>query len=79
MKGLFRWRAAGEGKRKPPPELVAEAARYPGGWVYEIDASMVADPYGEVPPEAIMGAWKVDDQGRLTGEHQVNPRYRQPD
>ncbi|MFD8706128.1 hypothetical protein ACFV1W_26585 [Kitasatospora sp. NPDC059648] len=75
MKGLFRKWAGGGQKFEPPAELVAEAARQPGGWVYEIDADMTADPNGEVPPEAIMGAWKVDDHGRLTGEYEANPKY----
>jgi hypothetical protein len=60
----------------PPPELVAEARRNPGGWVYEIDGDMVDDPNGAVPPEAIIGAWKVDQDGNLTGEYDENPNYR---
>jgi hypothetical protein len=59
----------------PSPELVAEALRHPSGWVYEIDGEMVADPDGEVPPEAIIGAWEVDQQGKLTGSYKANPNY----
>lgn len=59
-----------------PPEMVAEARAHPGGWVYVIDGDMVDDPNGEVPPEAIIGAWKVDDQGNLTDEYQANSYYR---
>lgn len=64
------------GRRRPPRELVAAAKKQPGGWVYEIDAEMVNDPDGEVPAHAIIGAWTVDDRGKLTGEFQHNPQYR---
>ncbi|HET6484327.1 MAG TPA: hypothetical protein VFG35_30375 [Actinoplanes sp.] len=59
--------------RKPKPQLVEEARRVPGGWVYEIDGDFHPDQ--RVPPEAIIGAWKVDDNGVLTGEYRPNPRY----
>ncbi|MDX6260906.1 MAG: hypothetical protein QOH84_2594 [Kribbellaceae bacterium] len=38
--------------RKPSPELVTEAARTPGGWVYDIDADWVDDP-GQVVRDSI--------------------------
>jgi hypothetical protein len=56
--------------------LLAEAARIPGGWVYEIDGEQVSDPNGAVPPEAIKGAWKVDHDGKPTEEYKANPNYR---
>jgi hypothetical protein len=62
----------------PPAQLVAEAARHPNGWVYEIDTGFVDDPNGYVPPEAIRGGWKVDGHGKLTGEYKENPRYGPP-
>jgi hypothetical protein len=52
--------------REFPQDLLAEAARTPGGWVYEIDADQVADPNGAVPPEAIGGAWAVGLDGKPT-------------
>ncbi|GAA3544676.1 hypothetical protein [Kribbella ginsengisoli] len=64
--------------RTPPPELVAEAARTPGGWVYDIDADWVDDPDGAVPPEAIRGGWRVDDSGQLTGEFVPNAKHTPP-
>lgn len=64
------------GQRVPSPALVDEAKANPGGWVYEIDSGMVDDPYGAVPPEAIIGAWKVDASGKLSGDYQANPNYR---
>jgi hypothetical protein len=57
--------------------LLAEAAAWPGGWVYEIDSAF--DPDGAVPPTAILGAWKVGDDGRPTGEYQANPNYVRSD
>lgn len=69
--------AGEEGERQvPPPELVAEARVTPGGWVYEIDGDQIEDPDGDVPPEAIIGAWKVDEHGNLTDDYQANPNYR---
>jgi hypothetical protein len=65
----------GEQGRRPPAELVAEAKKVRGGWVYEIEEGV--DPPGRVPPEKIAGAWAVDDAGELTGEFRSNPKYRQ--
>jgi len=59
-----------------PAHLAAEAAANPGGWVCEIDGSMVADPGGYVPAEAIIGCFIVGPDGRPTGEHACNPGYR---
>ncbi|MEY9845780.1 hypothetical protein ABH940_002858 [Streptacidiphilus sp. BW17] len=72
--GIFRRKQTAE--RVPPPELVEEAKANPGGWVYEIDGNMVDDPSGTVPPEAIIGAWQVDERGNLSGDYQANPNYR---
>ncbi len=61
-----------------PPALVAEAASHPGGRVAEIDASLLAHPDGYVPGEAVTGYWLVGEDGRLTGEFEVNPRHGPP-
>lgn len=59
-----------------PPELLAEAKSKPGGWVYAIDPAYAPDgPHGAVPPEGIIGAWKIADDSTPTGEYQANPRY----
>jgi len=50
-----------------------EAKNHPNGWVYRFDR-----PFSEeeaVPPEAIIGAWKVDSNGNLTGEWKLNKNY----
>jgi len=62
----------------PSPELVAEAAENPGGVVAEIDPAFEGDPDGYIPTEAILGTWKVDEEGRLTGEFEANPRAGTP-
>jgi hypothetical protein len=59
--------------RVPPVDLVAEARAVPGGWVYEIDG--VFGPDDATPPEAIVGAWSVAEDGTLTGHFEPNPRY----
>ena len=51
---------------EPTKEARAEAKQNPGGWVYAIDGRY--DPNGAVPPQAIAGAWKVDDSGDIVGE-----------
>ncbi|MEU9742675.1 hypothetical protein AB0E12_26190 [Micromonospora chersina] len=62
-------------KGNPPSGLLAEAARNPGGSVAKIDQTLIADPNGYVPAEAIRGVWKVDAGGQLTGEFRPNPSY----
>jgi hypothetical protein len=59
---------------EPPPDAAAEAKRNPGGWVYAIAPGH--DPDGDIPPEGIIGAWKVDDAGRIAGEFIPNPNHR---
>ncbi|WP_073494937.1 hypothetical protein [Actinacidiphila paucisporea] len=56
--------------------MVDEAKANPGGWVYEIDGDMVDDPNGDVPSEAIIGAWQVNARGKISGAFQPNPNYR---
>jgi hypothetical protein len=56
------------------PAVVQAARENPGGWVYKIEGNF--GPNDAVPGEAIVGAWKVDSSGQLTGEFQDNPRYQ---
>lgn len=66
---------AGAGSIPPVTDAVrAEAAEHPNSWVYVIDPYF--NPSGEVPPYGVVGAWKVDSRGQLTGEFQQNPNYR---
>jgi hypothetical protein len=63
-----------EARREPPAGVVAEGRKNPGTWVYEIDGDH--DPDGAVPPEAIRGAWPVDDTGEICGGFVPNPNHR---
>jgi hypothetical protein len=56
------------------PAVVQAARENPGGWVYKIEGNY--GPDDAVPAEAIVGAWRVDSSGNLTGEFQRNPRYQ---
>lgn len=56
------------------PEMLEAARSNPDGWVYKIDGTFGADEY--VPPEAIVGAWKVDGKGNLIGEFIPNSKYK---
>jgi hypothetical protein len=58
----------------PSEEAIAEARRHPNGWVYQITGSF--GPNDAVPPEAIMGAWRVDGTGNIVGQFIPNPRHR---
>ena len=58
---------------QPTPEAIAEAKRHPGGRVSEIDNRF--DRNADVPPEAIKGSWKVDQNGNITGDFIPNPYF----
>ena len=60
-------------KKEPPKEAIDEALRYPNGWVYEIDEAFKGKE--DVPPNAIKGAWKVNENGIIVGEFIPNPNY----
>jgi hypothetical protein len=51
--------------QRPSPGEIAEAKRYPNGWIYRISGH--ANLREHVPPEAIVGAWKVDENGQIVG------------
>lgn len=55
-------------------EIIQAARANPNGWVYKIAGQFGPQDY--VPPEAVVGAWKVDANGQLTGEFAENPNYR---
>ncbi|MCK9195168.1 MAG: hypothetical protein M0P19_14990 [Nevskia sp.] len=55
-------------------EVVKAARENPNGWVYKIEGSFGPTEY--VPPEAVVGAWKVSADGKLTGEFLPNPNYK---
>lgn len=61
--------------RVPPvTEAIREQARRaPNSWIYSVDGAY--DPQGAVPPYAIVGAWPVDERGRL-GSFVSNTDYR---
>jgi hypothetical protein len=59
---------------KPIPGEVEEAKKHPNGWVYRIKGSF--RPEEAVPPEAIVGAWKVDNKGNIVGEFVINPNHQ---
>jgi hypothetical protein len=76
---MWKRRRSSEVPARPfPPELIAEAKSTPGGWVYVVDPTYAPDGAdGAVPPEGVIGAWKIADDGTPTGEYQANPRYGQ--
>jgi hypothetical protein len=59
---------------QPMPGEIAEAKNHPNGWIYRIKGNFGADE--AVPPEAIIGAWKVDSAGKIVGEFLPNPNHQ---
>jgi hypothetical protein len=60
--------------KNPPKEAIEEALKNPNGWVYVIDSEFNGQE--EVPPQAIKGAWKVNEVGIIVGEFTPNPNYK---
>ena len=65
---------AGTVKFSPTPEMIKEAKANPNGWVYQIAGNY--GPNDRVPPEAIIGAYRVNQDGEFSGEFKPNPNYR---
>ncbi|WP_460107317.1 hypothetical protein [Pseudomonas sp. H1_F01] len=61
----------------PEPREVEEAARNPNGWVYRIYGHYGVND--AVPPEAVVGAWKVNEEGQIVGDFILNPRFSPDD
>jgi hypothetical protein len=62
--------------KTPPNEAIAEALKCPNGWVYEVDEAFKNKK--DVPPHAIKGAWKVNQNGIIIGDFIPNPNYKAP-
>ncbi|MGW2310504.1 type VII secretion system-associated protein [Actinomadura luteofluorescens] len=64
------------GALTPPnsPEALEYAKQHPGSWLYEIDPFFDADD--DVPAYGIVGAWSIDEDGKITDFFKKNPDYR---
>ncbi len=63
--------------KSPSDEARFRALSSPGGYVYEIDNAF--GPFSEtddIPPQAIIGAWKVDEAGHIRSEFIPNENYQ---
>ena len=69
----FLFRRKDRPQKLPTDELRNEAKLNPGGWVYEIHGEFTPDE--DIPPQAIAGAWKVDEQGNIVGDFIPNPNF----
>jgi hypothetical protein len=58
---------------EPSPAMIEAAKNSPNGWVYQVEGNFA--PPEAVPPEAIAGAWKVDEKGIISGDFIPNPNY----
>lgn len=66
--------STGELEHEITYDVIKAARENANGWVYKIEGSF--GPTEHVPPEAVVGAWKVDENGNLTGEFMSNPKYQ---
>lgn len=57
----------------PSNEAQKEAKNHPNGYVYVIEDKYKGKE--NIPPEAIIGAWKVDKNGLIIGKFIKNPSY----
>jgi hypothetical protein len=58
---------------QPDTQAIEAAKQNANGWVYKIDFRYPSQD--QVPPEAIVGAWKVNAQGVIEGEFVPNASY----
>lgn len=58
---------------EPHENAKKEALKYPNGYVYVITPEY--EDKEQVPPEAILGAWQVDENGIIVGSFIPNPNY----
>jgi hypothetical protein len=58
----------------PDKAAIEEAKKRPNGCVYKIEGEFPPD--ATVPPDAIVGFWKVDASGKIVGEFVPNPAHR---
>jgi hypothetical protein len=58
---------------QPLPGEIEEAKKWPNGQIYRIKGNFKAEE--AVPPQAIIGAWKVDGNGRIIEKFIPNPNF----
>lgn len=58
---------------KPFQGEIEEAKLNPNGWVYRISGDF--SDSDSIPPEAIVGAWKVNENGEIEGDFIPNPKF----
>lgn len=70
---LFECFHAGMFPADPSPAAIEEAKWTPNGWIYIDEAGRALSC--PAPAERILGGWKVDGRGQLTGEFLPNPAF----
>jgi len=59
---------------EPSEEVKKEALKNPNGYIYILDKEYQGKD--DVPPNKILGAWKVTEKGIITGPFILNPNYK---
>ena len=63
--------------RTAPPitaQMREHARQNPGTWLYIVDPGY-SDDEGEVPPEGVVGAYRIDEHGEIDEDFQFNDEY----
>jgi hypothetical protein len=60
-------------KKIPLFGAIEKAKKFPNGYIYEIDKAFEGEE--NIPPNAIVGAWKVNGKGEIVGDFIPNPNY----
>lgn len=59
---------------EPSEGAKKEALKNPNGYVYVLDKEY--EDKSDVPPKAILGAWKVNEKGIIVGSFIPNPNHK---
>jgi len=55
-------------------DMRAAARQAPGSWLYAVDQA--SEPTADVPHHALIGAWRIGEDGEIAAEFRANPDYR---
>ncbi|MEV4728674.1 type VII secretion system-associated protein [Saccharopolyspora sp. NPDC049426] len=56
-------------------EMRAHAKENPNTWLYIADPGYAQDDEGDMPPEGVVGAYRIDENGVIDEEFQFNEQY----
>lgn len=60
-------------KPKPTPGEIAEARKFPGGFIYRLGTGV--DPASDLPMDGVIGWWRVEPDGAIRTPFERNAQY----